>query len=248
MAARDAIAEWARITYGWIGRSPDYKAAFLATLGANADYYAPYDENARRWYKKVNDEVSFVNHAIVNPPVDRDKPLDEVKDVYMHVVDENDNGLDRQRGQGRGHHVEPHALQLHRQQRRAADQDQAVRLRLHGADRRAGREAAVPAVLRDDCGGDGHAVRLPAVEPHGRERLDPDLRQGVRALRGRVRLRRHREGQQLLPALGLPAALHVPGLHAPGGEARLPRRAAAQGGRGHRRQGLPRRAGERSAK
>ena len=27
-AARDAIAEWARITYGWIGRSPDYKAAF----------------------------------------------------------------------------------------------------------------------------------------------------------------------------------------------------------------------------
>jgi 4-hydroxyphenylacetate 3-monooxygenase len=60
---------------------------------ANADYYAPYADNARRWYKKVNDEVSFVNHAIVNPPVDRDKPLDEVKDVYMHVVDEKDGGL-----------------------------------------------------------------------------------------------------------------------------------------------------------
>ena len=35
VGARDAIAEWARVTYGWIGRSPDYKAAFLATLGAN---------------------------------------------------------------------------------------------------------------------------------------------------------------------------------------------------------------------
>ena len=35
VAARDAIAEWARVSYGWIGRSPDYKAAFLATLGAN---------------------------------------------------------------------------------------------------------------------------------------------------------------------------------------------------------------------
>ena len=46
-----------------------------------------------RWYKKVNDEVSFVNHAIVNPPVDRDKPLDEVKDVYMHVEEETDAGL-----------------------------------------------------------------------------------------------------------------------------------------------------------
>jgi 4-hydroxyphenylacetate 3-monooxygenase len=93
VGARDAIAEWARVTYGWIGRSPDYKAAFLATLGANDKYYAPYDENARRWYKKVQEEVSFVNHAIVNPPVDRDKPLDEVKDVYMHVVKERDDGL-----------------------------------------------------------------------------------------------------------------------------------------------------------
>ena len=33
VGARDAIAAWARITYGWMGRSPDYKAAFLATLG-----------------------------------------------------------------------------------------------------------------------------------------------------------------------------------------------------------------------
>jgi 4-hydroxyphenylacetate 3-monooxygenase len=93
VGARDAIAEWARISYGWIGRSPDYKAAFLATLGANDKYYAPFDENARRWYKKVQEEVSFVNHAIVNPPVDRDKPLDDVKDVYMHVVKEKDDGI-----------------------------------------------------------------------------------------------------------------------------------------------------------
>ncbi len=93
VAARDAIAEWARVSYGWIGRSPDYKAAFLATLGANADFYTPYTENARHWYKKVQEEVSFVNHAIVNPPVDRDRPLDEVKDVYMHVEEETDAGL-----------------------------------------------------------------------------------------------------------------------------------------------------------
>src|SRR3954451_15415109 len=36
LKGRDAIAEWAKITYGWMGRAPDYKAAFLATLGANA--------------------------------------------------------------------------------------------------------------------------------------------------------------------------------------------------------------------
>ena len=93
VASRDAIAEWARISYGWLGRSPDYKAAFLATLGANPEFYAPYQENARRWYARVQEEVSFVNHAIVNPPVDRDRPLDEVKDVYMHVEEETDAGL-----------------------------------------------------------------------------------------------------------------------------------------------------------
>jgi 4-hydroxyphenylacetate 3-monooxygenase len=41
LAARDAIAAWARSTYGWLGRSPDYKGAFLATLGGNYDFYAP---------------------------------------------------------------------------------------------------------------------------------------------------------------------------------------------------------------
>jgi len=93
VASRDAIAEWARITYGWMGRAPDYKASFLATLGANADYYAPYDENARNWYRHCQENVAFVNHAIVNPPVDRDRPLDDVKDVYMHVEKEVDGGL-----------------------------------------------------------------------------------------------------------------------------------------------------------
>jgi 4-hydroxyphenylacetate 3-monooxygenase len=52
VGSRDAIAEWARVTYGWMGRSPDYKAAFLATLGANSDYYAPFDENARPLVQK----------------------------------------------------------------------------------------------------------------------------------------------------------------------------------------------------
>ena len=93
VGARDAIAQWARITFGWVGRSPDYKAAFLATLGANSQFYEPFQENARRWYKHVQEQVTFVNHAIVNPPVDRDKPLDEVKDVYMHVEKETDGGL-----------------------------------------------------------------------------------------------------------------------------------------------------------
>ena len=93
VASRDAIAAWARITYGWMGRSPDYKAAFLATLGANPDFYAPYQDNARRWYRLAQERVLYLNHALVQPPVDRNRPPDEVADVYVHVEKETDAGL-----------------------------------------------------------------------------------------------------------------------------------------------------------
>ncbi|AIJ25335.1 4-hydroxyphenylacetate 3-hydroxylase [Amycolatopsis methanolica 239] len=92
-ADRDAIAEWARMTYGWMGRSPDYKAAFLGTLGANSDFYEPFADNARRWYTESQEKVLYWNHAIINPPVDRDRNPDDVKDIFIHVEEEKDDGL-----------------------------------------------------------------------------------------------------------------------------------------------------------
>jgi aromatic ring hydroxylase len=144
LQGRSAIAEWARMTYGWMGRAPYYKASFLATLGANADFYDPYQANALRWYRFCQERVPFINHAIIHPPVDRDRPPNEVADE---------------------------------------------RCRVH----------------------------------HG---------QGAGALGERVRLRRHGPREQFLSAHRLPAAIRRPWLHAPRGEARLHRRASAQGGRG----------------
>jgi aromatic ring hydroxylase len=96
VAARDAIAAWARITYGWLGRSPDYKAAFLGTLGANAEFYAPYQDNARRWYKYSQERVPFINHAIIHPPVDRNLAPGAPggpTDICAHVTKETDAGI-----------------------------------------------------------------------------------------------------------------------------------------------------------
>ena len=93
IAGRNAIAEWAKLTYGWMGRAPDYKAAFLGTLGANAEFYEPYQDNARRWYKYSQERVPFINHAIIHPPVDRDRPPNEVGDVCCHVEKETDAGI-----------------------------------------------------------------------------------------------------------------------------------------------------------
>jgi 4-hydroxyphenylacetate 3-monooxygenase len=92
VGARDAIARWARLTYGFMGRTPDYKAAFMATLGANPEFYAPFEENAIRWYRHYAAKALYLNHVLINPPVDRMKPVHEIADVFLHVVRETDAG------------------------------------------------------------------------------------------------------------------------------------------------------------
>jgi 4-hydroxyphenylacetate 3-monooxygenase len=90
---RDAIAQWARMTYGWMGRTPDYKASLMNTLGAHHAFYGKFSDNAKAWYKRSQDNVLFMNHAIVNPPVDRSKPADQVKDVFITIQKETDAGI-----------------------------------------------------------------------------------------------------------------------------------------------------------
>ena len=90
---RDAIAELQKVAFGWMGRSPDYKASFLGTLGANSSFYGDYAGNARKWYARTQERLDFWNHAIVNPPIDRDRAIEEVRDVFMHVEKETDAGL-----------------------------------------------------------------------------------------------------------------------------------------------------------
>ena len=93
VAQREAIAAWARLTYGWMGRSPDYKAALVNTLGANAEFYGRFAQNARDWHVRSQEAVLYLNHALVNPPIDRAKSADQVKDVYIRIEKENDAGI-----------------------------------------------------------------------------------------------------------------------------------------------------------
>ena len=93
LGQREAIAQWARMTYGWMGRTPDYKASLMNTLGANFSMYEKFADNAKRWYARAQNHVLFMNHAIVNPPVDRMKAADEVKDVFITIQKETDAGI-----------------------------------------------------------------------------------------------------------------------------------------------------------
>lgn len=91
--ARDAIAVWQRMTYGWMGRTPDYKASFMAQLAEGHDYYGDYGDNALQWYHRSAAKVLFMNHVLIDPPVDRSRQRMDVRDVYVSLDGTDDNGI-----------------------------------------------------------------------------------------------------------------------------------------------------------
>lgn len=93
LAARDAIAVWQRASYGWMGRTPDYKASFMAQLAVSHDYYGEYGANALAWYRKCASRCLFMNHVLIDPPVDRAKARVDVRDVYLSVDRDDGRGI-----------------------------------------------------------------------------------------------------------------------------------------------------------
>jgi 4-hydroxyphenylacetate 3-monooxygenase len=176
--SRSAIETWARMSYGWFGRSPDYKASFLATLGSMPEFYSPYQENAQRWYKESQERVLYWNHAIINPPVDRHLPPDQVKDVFMKVEKETDAGLILSGAKvvATGSAITNYNF-ISTTDCRSRSPSTRSSAPSHGP---AGGEAHLPGVPRPERGGHRYPVRLPAVVPDGRERRDLHLRQGPR--------------------------------------------------------------------
>lgn len=92
-ASRDAIEVWQRMTFGWMGRTPDYKAAFMAQLAEGHDYYGAYRDNALAWYHRSASQVLYMNHVLIDPPVDRSRDRVDVRDVFVSVDREDDNGI-----------------------------------------------------------------------------------------------------------------------------------------------------------
>jgi 4-hydroxyphenylacetate 3-monooxygenase len=91
--AREAIAIWAKLSYGFMGRTPDYKAAFMASMAASPEFYGPFEDSAKAWYRKYSSQCLFLNHVLINPPIDRNRPVHEVEDAFVHVVKERDDGM-----------------------------------------------------------------------------------------------------------------------------------------------------------
>ena len=93
LARSEAMRAWSRLHFGFMGRSPDYKAGLAVSLGAWPEYFAPFTDNATRWYHQLADDCAYLNHVGINPMVDRSKALHEQKEVFVRAVAERDGGL-----------------------------------------------------------------------------------------------------------------------------------------------------------
>ena len=73
----EAVAE---LSFGMIGRSPDFMNAALCSIAAHANLlgtgrHADYAANARAYFERCRGENLFIGHATINPQLDRSKSL-----------------------------------------------------------------------------------------------------------------------------------------------------------------------------
>ncbi|KGX84545.1 4-hydroxyphenylacetate 3-monooxygenase, oxygenase component [Pontibacillus litoralis] len=96
---REAIQEWARVSGGMMGRSPDYLNAEVMAMGVANDLFAEDDpmfaENARNYYDYARENDISLTHTLIHPQVNRQKAQHEQKDanVALHLVEKRQDGI-----------------------------------------------------------------------------------------------------------------------------------------------------------
>jgi 4-hydroxyphenylacetate 3-monooxygenase len=115
---RESIVKWHRLSHGFVGRSPDHVAAFMAAFAAHADLFdrgeRRFAENVRAWYRRLLDESPFVSYVIIPPQVSRATTAHgwEGELVQLGVLEERDDGIVLRGAQmlGTGAAVSDHVL------------------------------------------------------------------------------------------------------------------------------------------
>jgi 4-hydroxyphenylacetate 3-monooxygenase len=96
---RKAMTEWARLSCGFIGRSPDHVASALIgqVMGIQVfEKHGPARAKALRDYvAEATRQDWFLTYVIINPQADRSKPWGEQAeaDLSARIVDEDSSGI-----------------------------------------------------------------------------------------------------------------------------------------------------------
>lgn len=96
---REAIIKWAEATCGFVGRSPDHVASFIASFASTPEVFERggkgFGENVVNFYKHVRDEDKYVTYVIIPPQIDRSKAAHEQEEKFLPVgvLEERKDGI-----------------------------------------------------------------------------------------------------------------------------------------------------------
>ena len=96
---RKALEEWAELSCGFLGRSPDHVASALSGMYMGLELFqrhgAKYGKALSDYYEYARDKDLYLTYVIVNPQADRSKGASEQEDEFLvaGVVDEDHQGI-----------------------------------------------------------------------------------------------------------------------------------------------------------
>ena len=96
---RRALEQWARLTCGMVGRSPDHVASTLAGFRMGLAAFRAYDPARAaaldHYFTYARDNDLFLSYVIINPQADKAKSARDQPDAQLvaSVVDEDANGI-----------------------------------------------------------------------------------------------------------------------------------------------------------
>ena len=99
MERHRAIATWADISRGFVGRSPDHVGGFLAGFASSPSTFdkggRPFGENVARFYRRLVEENLFVTYVIIPPQIDRSTTASGWSEELLQVgvLKEQDGGF-----------------------------------------------------------------------------------------------------------------------------------------------------------
>ena len=96
---RKALVEWARTSYGFLGRSPDHIASSIVGQVIGLEVFERHGKERAEalwdYYEFCRDTDAFLTYVIINPQADRSKDSSEQEDEYLvcGIVDEDSEGI-----------------------------------------------------------------------------------------------------------------------------------------------------------
>ncbi len=91
---REMVKVWMDATCGMFGRSPDFLNITLTGFASAHQEFGKFADNLWNYYLHVRENDIVMTHTLVNPQVDRSRPVEQqAKDLAAKVVKETDAGI-----------------------------------------------------------------------------------------------------------------------------------------------------------